>query len=368
MICIRAIRWAILASLLLPLTLAAQVQDTLPPEEEDYSMYDDLEFVDVAAKSYCNPKILDLSPRRFVSIGWDAQLAHTIESSPTGEYQPDDDFTAAESADISYAGGLWIDANVPVISRNSFIWQLGGQYRETRYSMQNRSTEEGSAGLHRELADNGLRNIGLNTTLFKPLNEKHFLYLQVGANLSGDYALSSPQSLDLLRYNAAFIWGKRPSDFKQWGVGVARTYRIGELNYVPVVMFNWTAVNRKWGTEILFPARAHVRRTFNPRSLLLGGYELDGSSYRVDALSTDGNSFELRRSELRFRLEYQRQLVGFIWWSAQVGYRYNWSFNADELEGGNEFFRGFFGDQSYVQRNDLGNPIYFNISIHLVSP
>ena len=32
------------------------------------------------------------------------------------------------------------------------------------------------------------------------------------------------------------------------------------------------------------------------------------------------------------------------------------------------FFRGFFGDQPYTMENTLTNPLFFNISLNLVSP
>jgi len=71
---------------------------------------------------------------------------------------------------------------------------------------------------------------------------------------------------------------------------------------------------------------------------------------------------------LRLRAEYQRQLKGFLWVSVQAGYRYDWSFDADELPEGREFFRGLFGDQPFAQLNSLGGAIYGQVGIHLVSP
>jgi len=60
---------------------------------------------------------------------------------------------------------------------------------------------------------------------------------------------------------------------------------------------------------------------------------------------------------------------GFIWGTIQVGYRHNYSFNADYTEkGGSDFFRGFVGTQKYAMINKLGGAPYFNVGIHLVSP
>jgi hypothetical protein len=59
----------------------------------------------------------------------------------------------------------------------------------------------------------------------------------------------------------------------------------------------------------------------------------------------------------------------FMWMSLQAGYRYGYSFNADNFAPDDkEFFRGFFGDQPYAQENVLGGTWYAQVSINLVSP
>jgi hypothetical protein len=79
------------------------------------------------------------------------------------------------------------------------------------------------------------------------------------------------------------------------------------------------------------------------------------------------NGAELRRGELRIRAVFERSIKNFIWISAQAGFRYNYSFNVDEVPNG-DFFRGFFGDQTYGMENFLGNTFYSMVSINLVSP
>lgn len=310
-----------------------------------------------------------MSPARFVTIGWDWQLPYTAEFSPIGSYKKDSDAPVAESGRIRSTQGPRLSASIPVIARERVVWQLGFNFWNLTYDAETTLQTPESAGLLTQLNDNGLRTAGLNTTVFKPLGEKQFLILQGAADLSGDYSLKKFQQLRYLRYSVAAVWGKRPHDRMQWGLGLSRTYRAGQANIFPVVMFNWTALNRKWGTEILLPARAHLRRTFSAKNLLLAGYELEGQSYRIHELSDAERSLEIRRGELRARLEYQRQLSGFIWIALQAGYRFNWSFNADYLpDDGKDFSRGFSGNQPYAMLNAPGNALYFNVSLNVVRP
>jgi hypothetical protein len=180
---------------------------------------------------------------------------------------------------------------------------------------------------------------------------------------------------DYLKYSAALIYGRRPTEKKQWGVGVARTYRVGEINYIPVVLYNSTDALNKWGAEVLFPARAHVRRTINPRNMLFAGYELEGQSYRLWRNPESGfdlrdQELEIRRGEARLRMVYEFSLKDFIWLSVQAGYRVNYRYDVDRLVGGTEIYRAFgiLRDDPYAQTNGLGNPFYFNVSLNVVSP
>ena len=356
---------------LLSTSVFAQTDSATTGAEEDYSMYENVTFTEGQGKTYCNPKIFDLSPARFVSIAWDHQFPYHMELSKLGSYPKGTDLSVPnEQGHANATGGLRLYANIPVISSNKFLWQMGANYWNTQYNLSGLKSSTSDTAVLPGLKQHGLTTMGLHSTIYKPLNEKYFILAQAAADLNGNYHIDAPQSLKFLRYSASVLFGKRPHDRKQWAVGISRTYRTGELNYVPVFLFNWTAPSRKWGTEILFPARAHVRKNFNARSLILGGYELDGQSYRIAGmLGNQNKELELRRGELRFRLEYQRQLFGFIWGSVQAGYRHNFLFAGDYTDkNGSDFFRGFFGKQGYAFISDLSGALYFNVGIHLVSP
>ncbi len=349
-------------------------QDTLTPaEEEDYSQYDNIGFAAEGAKRYCSPKIEGLSPAKLISIGYDYQMGYTMKADTfrrLGSVAP----LMPDSARVLTSNGLRFGCNIPVISRTDLVWQMGANYWEQRYKFEDPSALKNP--MLTSLSENGLRTMGINTTLFKPLNDVKFLLFQGSADLSGDYQFGKFMPLKYTKYSAALIYGKRTSEKKQWGVGVARTYRVGELNYIPIIFYNSTDVANKWGTEILFPARAHVRRTINSRNMLFAGYELEGQSYRLWR-SNDQTGFnlrnedvEIRRGEIRLRAVYEFSLKDFIWMSIQAGYRINYRYDVDRLGNGKEIYRAFglASDAPYVMVNQLTNPLYFNISLNLVSP
>lgn len=350
-------------------TLGFTQIDSSNVEEEDYSMYDNVEDVG-EIKKYCNPKIFDLSPNRFLSFGYDFAGKGTLKTSKEGLYKPDDDVARDDQSSISYHG-IRINANIPIISKSNIVWQLGGGFNQSNIATNQIANNSDHNTLLNELGD-GLTSMNLNSTLFKPLGEYNFLLVQLMGEQNGNYSLgSSGDGLDFAntKYSGTALWGKRPHDSKQWGLGVSRTYRAGELNYIPVFMFNYTAKNRKWGTEILFPAKAFYRRKLDSRNILLAGFELEGTSYRLYNTSFKAQNLELRRSEIRFRLDYQKQLKGFIWMGLQAGAIVNYSYNIDDLTATNnsDFYRGFFGDQTYTFSNTLSPMPYINLSLNLVS-
>jgi hypothetical protein len=234
----------LLALFLVPLVTFAQ-------EEEDYSMYDDLEYAGESSTTFASPKINGLSPNRFINVAWDVQSPYTMNVSDTIGYLPDASWDTKESSNVSYTGGLRLNANIPVISRNNIVWQMGANYMNTNFSID--EADPSKDPILSELDQRSLNTSGLFTTVFKPLNDKQFLIFQGQADYNGNYTFTDFHSFGLTKYSAAVLWGKRPHDRLQWAIGASRTYRVGELNYVPIVMYNWTSKKEKWGTEILFP-------------------------------------------------------------------------------------------------------------------
>ncbi|MDG1903435.1 MAG: hypothetical protein P8I37_03640, partial [Schleiferiaceae bacterium] len=340
-------------------------------DDIDWSLYDDLGFEDESIKRYANAKIEGLSPAKLISFGYDFQGPYTITADVDKDGRPT--ISGGDPIQVNSTAGIRAGFNLPVVSQTNLVWQMGANYWNTSYTYAEAPTSSDNP-LHQTLSEHGLRTSGINTTVYKPLDEEQFILFQGSADMSGTYG-SSLMPAKYLKYSAAVLWGKRPTEKKQWAVGVARTYRVGELNYIPVILYNKTSANNKWGTEALFPARVHVRRTINPRNMVFLGYELQGQSFRMyenENLGFDirDEDLEIRRGEIRVRAIYEFSLKNFIWMSVQAGYRINYRYDVDRLVSGPDIYRAFgvLDAPDYAQLNALTNPFYVNVSVNLVSP
>lgn len=338
-------KYIVLGFALFSINIFAQ-QDTA--EVEDFSMYADMDAS--PSKTYCTSKIIGNAPSKLVSLGFDFEGPYNINV---------DNGIVSLNDDVAYNYGLRGSANFPVISNTKWLVNLGVNYLDHKYIFKNPSAL--SNAFTQSLSETGLRSMGANYTIFKPLNEKHFLLHQSNFDLNGDYSFTNFQSVSTVKFQTAVLFGWKKHDRRQFAVGATRTYRGGESLIIPVVLYNYTFQNRKWGIEALLPARAAVRYTINSRNIILGGFELEGASYYLGNMLKNNatipySQLELRRSELRNRITYEFSVYKFIWMSVQVGYIYNYKFKVDD------------GGELPVLTNKLSSPFYANVSINLVSP
>jgi hypothetical protein len=344
---------------------AAQVSFSQPDDDdEDYSSYG----TESGVKRYCTPKVVGLSPQRLISIGYEFAGPHSIEAAALG------DNVAAQNGDVNNYMGFYLAANLPVISTHKFLLNIGMNYVGSNYSFGNDTLSNPFL----QSLNGNIRTFGLNATIFKPLNEKHYLLGFIGGDYNGDYNFSRFQDISFLKTTVVAVFGWKFNDRFQFGFGATQTYRAGEKSLLPVIHYNFTSKNDKWGIEALLPARMHYRYAFTRRDLLLAGFEVLGNSYHLANVDNrypaqnapgmiagyDPNNIEFRRSEIRFRLDYMKAITDFIWISAQVGYIHAYRFNVDS---GNDF-RPFGSDMPYVMENRMGGAPYFQITLNLVSP
>jgi Domain of unknown function (DUF6268) len=332
---------------LLPWLSYGQTDTTKAAEDFNFEEFGDAD--NKAVKTFCTQKVTYLSPTKLISVGYEAQLPFHLESVGTHGFGA---MSTAETHVNSF-GGFRLGVNTPVVSRSNFILNLGLTYWNTRVALEN---PERSANLFGNIK--ALNSAGINATVFKPFDNVHFLIVQANADLNGNYRSLDAISTKGLTFSGTAIYGWKKNDNFMWGLGLTRTYRAGQVLHIPVIFYNRT-FNQKWGIEGIFPARVNARRNFSPTSYILLGYEIEGNAYYLG--NVNGSELHLRRGELKPRITFEKQLSGFIWVSAQAGLRYNWRFNAFNSQNPTK-------DQTPRFENTLGNPLYFNVSINLVSP
>lgn len=335
--------------------------DTLFVPKDNDIVYDTAAYTGggTTDRGYCNNSVSGLSPTKIISIGYDYVGPFSYNSTQN--------FSGVENTidrKAVFNGGLRIGGNIPLVSRTKMLINFGFNYWRSGYKF--KDTPQPNDYFGQRLQKRGLNNIGLALTFFKPLNDRHFIIVMVQGEVSGDYSLKElPGTVKHTKgsYTALFGWKKQEN--KLLAVGASRTWRGGESLPIPVLLWNQT-FNDKWGMELLLPARGAVRYNFSPRSLLLLGYELEGTSYNMafdynaNGQTANNDRFEYRRSEIRARLTWEKQLLSFIWLSAQAGVRLNYR-NAVAFD--NQQDRGAF-----VIDNKVGAAPYGIISINLVSP
>ncbi len=332
-------RLLMLAFTVLPLTILAQ--DTTV-KTSSFS-FEDIDNTPV--KVFCTQKVLNQSPTKFISVGYEYQFSSNLKAiSPA----------ANDVRTINAMQGLRLNFNTPVVSKNKIIVSVGGQYARTSFQ----GTNQSAYPLYPVLLNDGLHTAGINSTIFKPLNSKNFVIVQASAD--ANWLASGLKDVDTksITVSGSLIYGWKKSDNEMFGLGVTRTYRLGRLIHIPIILYNKT-FNEKWGVEATFPAKVHLRRNINAKSMLQLGYEIEGNQYALYNNSFTTPRAYLQRGEFKPRLMYERSLAGFWWLSIQAGARVNGRFNVVD---------SYYGmKENQIITNSLGSALYFNVSLNLVS-
>ncbi len=314
---------------------------------EDYSNYGEPEGV----KRYATQKVLNQTPQKIISFGYEYNGEFHMPGIRISE-----SLSTFEDRHVNQVNAFKAQLNIPVVATNKIIWQLGANYWGSQFQIEN----PGSNAFAKQLNQSSLVSAGLNTTIFKPLNETNFLIFQASADVNGLFNEQAKVTSNAFTLSATGIYGWKKSEKNMIGAGIARTYRAGRLIYVPVLLWNKT-FNDTWGIELLLPARGFIRYNINTSNMIQAGFELEGNQFSMPIPGTQRDLFYIQRGEFKPRIMWDKKITGFLWFSAQVGLRYNYRFDVMNKYDGKEDADRYFTSK-------LGNPLYFNFSLNLVSP
>lgn len=313
----------------------------------DYSKFGDAEGV----KRYCTQKVLNQLPQRIISVGYEYHGSFDMPGVKIGP-----DLPAYQDFRVEQVSAIRAQANIPVISTNRIIWQLGANYSSSKYAIQNPGNNLFASSLN----NRSMITAGINTTIFKPLNEKNFLIAQSSLDMNGVFQNLDDLNSKAFTVSGTLIYGWKTSEKNMIGTGISRTYRAGQILHIPVLLWNRT-FNDRWGMELLLPARGHVRYNFSNTNILQLGFELEGNQFWMNQPGTPNGALFVQRGEMKPRMIWDKKISGFFWLSAQAGLRYNWRFDVMNDYDARKDSQRYFSSR-------LGNPFYLNISINFVSP
>ncbi|MHA8052083.1 DUF6268 family outer membrane beta-barrel protein [Aquirufa sp. OSTEICH-129A] len=331
----------ILVFFLCPILIYAQTDTT---DTFDYNNFGDADGV----KRYCTVKVLNQTPQRIFHIGFE-NYGHFP--------MPGVRFNAADlpsTIHVDQVNAIRAQVNIPVLSTNKIIWQMGFNYWASNFKVANPNINSFANSLN----NNTLVTAGINTTVFKPLNEKNFMIFQASYDVNGLFNGTKDISSQAFTTSLTLIYGWKTSEKNMIGTGLARTYRAGQPIFAPALFWNKT-FNEKWGMELLLPARAHVRYNISVSNILQAGFEVEGNQYWANVPGIE--NVYLQRGEIKPRISWDKKLFGFLWLNLQAGLRYNFRFDVANAYNAKEESQKYF-------TSNLGNPLFFNVSLNFVSP
>ncbi|MDO7874897.1 DUF6268 family outer membrane beta-barrel protein [Hymenobacter sp. ASUV-10] len=285
---------------------------------------------------FANPSVLGMGPSKGLIVRYERMPRFRIDSKAQvvglANY---DDARATKNARLSIKG------YIPAWNRPHLKVIVGLSYEREEFQFTPKPTEY---ELYNSIEDKGLKSTAAQIAIIRPVDDVHWYLARIKGELSGDYTYTegSMGVNDYFRFSAEAIYGWKRSPNFSWGVGFQYGYTFGRLSLYPALIYNRT-FNSHWGIEALAPARITMRYNSSDKSIFYAGYTVDGYNYiiklrdELERRNPDGSlvsgktplrTLELRETEVKFRGRWEHEILSFLWGAAEVGYRYNYAFDA----------------------------------------
>jgi hypothetical protein len=284
-------------------------------------------------QEFATPSVVNQGPTRGLIFHYERMPRFGVTSTARVENLP------SYSAEANKNARLIIKGYAPLLNNPHLKLILGINYEREEFEFRNAPT---NYELYDNIEDKGLKTLGAQLAVIRPVNTVNWYIFRIKGELSGDYTSDQLNVKDYLRVSSEFLYGWKRSPEFSWGIGVQLGYTFGRFSPYPAVLYNRT-FNSRWGLEAIFPARVAARYNISPRSILTAGYTVDGYNYIIklktplERRMQNGQpepgiiplrTLELRETEVKLRGRWERELYDFIWLGVEGGYRYNYSFDA----------------------------------------
>lgn len=312
------------------------------------------------SREFATPSVLGQGPSKGLVVHLERLSNFSIKSDIK------DGTPATASTTVTKNSRAFIKGYIPAWNRPHLKIILGFNYDREEFQFQ----DPDNASFYRNLEDKGLKVLGAQLAVIRPIDEVRWYIARVKGELNGDYTSSELDIPDYLKMSGEFIYGWKRNAYFAWGIGAQLGYTFGRQSIYPVILYNRT-FNEHWGVESLFPARVTMRYNASPKTLLFAGYTVDGLNYNIKLRESTPSGLRtliLRQTELKPRIRLEREIYDFIWFGLEAGYRYTASFNAfdDEANSGFSLFRR--SSRPRLIDNTLGGAPYASLELFIVPP
>ncbi|MCC2547296.1 DUF6268 family outer membrane beta-barrel protein [Hymenobacter sp. BT175] len=286
-------------------------------------------------KEFANPSVLGMGPSKGLIFRHERTPSFNVNSTSKAP------FLGNFSSDVSKNGRFLVKGYIPFLNHPHLKMVLGINYERQEFQFKDPPTDYVP---YQNIQDKGLKTLGTQLVVLRPINSKNWMIFRVKGELNGDYTSKELNFTDYLKMSSEFVYGWKKSPLFSWGLGVQVGSYYGRQSVYPALLYNRT-FNNRWGVEALFPARVTFRynpganstpdKFTAPKTLIYAGYEVEGLNYTIklrkpldEANQTPLTTLELRQTELRGRVRLEREIYDFLWFGLEAGYRYNYAFNA----------------------------------------
>jgi hypothetical protein len=248
----------------------------------------------------------------------------------------------------------------PIVNKPSLIIAGGIKYTREEFRFDNLSGVN-SYPLYHNLENRPLKNAGIHFYVVKPTRSKKYFILRTSFDLSGDYGSDKFGKKEFLKFSITPLIGWKQNENLSYAAGFTYGYTFGVPLIVPVFSYNKN-FNCHWGIESVLPISLKLRYTKNEKNYLYTGLELAGASYRLDnegTIFSEYSRLHLFRSELRYTINYEREIHDWLWFGIEAGYRQNLRFSINN---------GPRAKSDIIISNKLKGSALINASIFMVPP
>lgn len=274
----------------------------------------------------CNPIILGSMPKKALSVQYEYQSKFDNDSKYLAF--PGSDAKISTNSVSNFRIGF--NKNVRVKPNGYISVDVG--YATTSFNnvVNNNANKNPMPFIFNDVL---FHSVAASTTIFKPLNDKHFLISNIGLEVNGNTESVKNLGARNLFASALLMYGTKKNYNEMWAFGISRSYRLGRVIHVPAILWSKN-FNKKWGMEMLLPSKLIFRYAPNKKTIYNAGVELEGNQFAVsNNVKSINNSF-FQRGEIRPKLGLETNLTKNLRFIANAGVRINGRFDiADNYDG-----------------------------------